>query len=79
MGRAKNMWMLAWWIAAVNIRLIAAFERETRKQQTNPGRILTRRKPRRNRAVAYVDLKKKTKRENKENRRTAAAASGSPP
>lgn len=79
MGRAKNSWMLAWWIAAVNMRLIAAFERETQRQLSDPGRVLDRRKPRRNRAIPFVDLRKIEKRLNKGKRRQSATASGSPP
>ena len=79
MGRAKNAWMLAWWIAAVNLRLIRAFDRETAKQNSNPARVLDRRKPRRNREIPFVDLKKIEKQKNKGKRRQTAAASGSPP
>lgn len=79
MGRAKNSWMLAWWIAAVNLRLISAFTDETKRRLSDPARVLSRRKPRRNRAIPFVDLKKIEKENNKKKRRQTAAASGSPP
>lgn len=54
MGIAKAAIMVAFWTAAANFRLIDAFEREQQRaaERAANGHVVSRRQPRRHRAVS---------------------------
>lgn len=65
MGIAKTSFLVAFWVASANFRLIDAFEREQRRVQDPDRMPYSPRKPRKRRAVPYADRKTKDPPDNK--------------